>query len=170
MDELNSAFPSGQLTVLSALFRVFNAPGFPASEIVFAEDNSFLREELLVLELFYKERINMTLLKVLLPFQYHDFRLMTLILQEQWLSVRRILFNSYKKLTEDYEVTEEALVQKQHKPGESRNSIRVAFCFTQRSTKVKKVVQQPIRVRDLLAKFLTSPGYVLLFSQTDLLL
>ena len=59
----------------------------------------------------------MTLLKVLLPFQYHDFRLMTLILQEQWLSVRRILFNSYKKLTEDYEVTEEALVQKKHKPG-----------------------------------------------------
>ena len=57
MDELDSAFPSGQLTVLSALFRVFNAPGFPASEIVFAEDNSFLREELLVLELFYKERI-----------------------------------------------------------------------------------------------------------------
>ena len=112
----------------------------------------------------------MTLLKVLVPFQYHDFRLMTLILQEQWLSVRRILFNSYKKLTEDYEVTEEALVQKQHKPGESRNSIHVAFCFTQRSTKVKKVVQQPIRVRDLLAKFLTSPGYVLLFSQTDLLL
>ena len=89
----------------------------------------------------------MTLLKVLVPFQYHDFRLMTLILQEQWLSVRRILFNSYKKLTEDYEVTEEALVQKQHKPGESRNSIHVAFCFTQRSTKVKSCSAAHSRAR-----------------------
>jgi hypothetical protein len=105
-------------------------------------------------------------IKVLLPFEYHDFRLMTMILQE-WLSVRCILFNSYNELTEHYEVREEALVQKKHKPGESRNSIRVAFCFTQRSTKVKTVVQQPIRVRDLLAKFHTSPVYVLLFSQTD---
>jgi hypothetical protein len=87
-----------------------------------------------------------------------------------WLSVRCILFNSYKELTEHYEEREDALVQKKHKSGESRNSIRVAFCFTQCSTKVKTVVQQPIRVRDLLAKFLTSPGYVLLFSQTDLLL
>jgi hypothetical protein len=82
------------------------------------------------------------------------------------LSVRCILFNSYKEFTEHYEVREEAFVQKKHKPGESRNSIRVAFCFTQRSSKVKTGVQQPIRVRDL-AKFLTSPGYVLLFSQTD---
>ncbi len=72
----------------------------------------------------------------------------------------------YKEFTEHYEVREEAFVQKKHKPGESRNSIRVSFCFTQRSTKVKMVLQQPIRVRDL-AKFLTSPGYVLLFSQTD---
>jgi hypothetical protein len=92
---------------------------------------------------------------------------MTLILQEQWLSVRRILFTSYKELTQHYEVIEEALVQKRHNPSGSRNSIRVAFCFTQRSTKVKKNVQQPIRVRDLLAKFLKSPGYILLFSQTD---
>jgi hypothetical protein len=67
------------------------------------------------------------------------------------------------ELTERYEVTEEALVKKQHKPGESRNSIHAAFCFTQRSTKVKKLVQQPIRVRDLLAKFLTSPAYVFTF-------
>ena len=72
---------------------------------------------------------------------------MTMILQEQWLSVRCILFNSYKEFTEHYEVREEAFVQKKHKPGESRNSIRVAFCFTQRSTKVKTVSAVHSRAR-----------------------
>jgi hypothetical protein len=95
---------------LVSVYAVWNcSPGFPASEIVFAfsdiviaEDNSFLRKEL-VLGLFYKERINMMFFKVLLPFEYHDdFRLMTKILQEQWLSVQCILFNSYKEFTEHY--------------------------------------------------------------------
>jgi hypothetical protein len=87
--------------------------------------------------------------------------------------VRCILFNSYKELTEHYEVREEALVQKKHKPGRVSKhfSCRVSRSASHNvAAKVKTVVQQPIRVRDLLAKFLTSPVYVLLFSQTDLLL
>jgi len=129
-----------------SVYAVWNcSPGFPASEIVFAEDNSFLRKELLVLELFYKERINMVFFKVLLPFEYHDdFRLMTMILQEQWLSVRCILFNSYKEFTEHYEVREEALVQKKHKPGRVSKlySCRVLL-HTTVAPKLKRLFSSP---------------------------
>jgi 5-keto 4-deoxyuronate isomerase len=62
------------------------SPGFPASEIVFPEDNSFLRKELLVLELFYKERINMELsLRPFYHLSHHDFRFMTMILRKELL-------------------------------------------------------------------------------------
>jgi hypothetical protein len=86
----------------------------------------------------------MVFFKVLLPFEYHDFRLMTMILQEQWLSMRCILFNSYKEITEHYEVREEALVQKKHKPGRVSKlySCRVLL-HTTVAPKLKRLFSSP---------------------------
>ena len=95
----------------------------------------------------------MVFFKVLLPFEYHDdFRLMTRILQEQWLSGRCIIFNSYKEFTEHYEVREEAFVPKKHKLA----SLETLFVsrFASHSTKVKTVFQQSIGACEIWRSFL----------------
>jgi hypothetical protein len=85
----------------------------------------------------------MVFFKILLPFEYHDFRLMTMIFQEQWLSVRCIFFYSYKELTEHYEVREEAFVQKKHKPGESRTLFVSRFASHNVAPKLKWFFSSP---------------------------
>ena len=68
------------------------------------------------------------------------------------LSVRCILFNSYKEFTEHYEVREEAFVPKKHKLA----SLETLFVsrFASHSTKVKTVFQQSIGACEIWRSFL----------------
>ncbi len=99
----------------------------------------------------------MVFFKVLLPFEYHDdFRLMTMILQEQWLSVRCILFNSYKEFTEHYKVREEAFVPKKHKLASLETLFVSRFASHNVAPKLKRYFSSPFACEILRSFFLTN--------------